>query len=92
MCEGVKESVLSVCQSVSQSIRQTVCLSVCPVKNFEISTFAGLKFAVCGDDMAIYNVCVPDRDQSSSLLCILRTLKVGLNLLSVTQKYARISQ
>ena len=30
MCEGVKESVLSVCQSV------------CPVKNFEISTFTGL--------------------------------------------------
>ena len=35
MREGVKKSVLSVCQSV--------CLSVCPVKNFEIRTFTSLK-------------------------------------------------
>ena len=50
MCEGVKWSVLSVCQSVSLSVSQSVCQSVCPVKNFEISTFT---IAVCGDDMAI---------------------------------------
>ena len=36
MCEGVKELVLSVCQSV---------------KKFEISTFTRLSNAVCGNDL-----------------------------------------
>ena len=56
MHKEVKHLVLSVCQSV------------CPVKNFDISTFTRLKD--CCTLQGHGNVYVPDRDQSSSLLCI----------------------
>ena len=52
-------------------LKQSVRLSVCPVKNFEISTFKGLLYtAVTWQSKRIIDVCVPDRDQSSSPLCI----------------------
>ena len=35
------------CPPISPSVSQSVCLSVCPVKNFEISIL------ICSDDMAI---------------------------------------
>ena len=68
-CACVKGLSNRFCPSVSQS----VCLSVCPVKNFEISTFIGLNNCCTRrshGNLKNNNVCVPDRDQNSSLLSI----------------------
>ena len=61
------------CPSVSQSVSQSVSLSVCPVKHFEISTFTRLNNCCTQrwhGNLKNNNVCVPDREQNSLLLCI----------------------
>ena len=73
MREGVKKSVLS------------VCLSVCPVKNFEIRTFTTLKNCCTPQwhgNLKKNNVCVPDRDQSSSLFCISSSFLFNVGIVS----------
>ena len=61
------------CDQFCLSVCQSVCQSVCPVKIFEISTFTRLKDCCKRQwhgNLKKNNVCVPDKDQSSSLLCI----------------------
>ena len=77
MREGVKKSVLSVCLSVY--------LSICPVKNFEIRTFTRLKDCCTRQwhgNLKKNNVCVPDRDQSSSLFCISSSFLFNIGIVS----------
>ena len=67
------------CSSVSQS----VCLSICPVKNLKISTSTGLSKCCTWrwhSSLKKFNVCVPYRDQSRSLLYISSSFlfKIGI--------------
>ena len=79
MREGVKQSVLSVCQSVSQSVSQSVCSEIRIFTSLVPRLGLGTRLNIYYVKGLLYaavtwqskkNVCVPDRDQSSLLLCI----------------------
>ena len=60
-------------RACAKGLSNRFCPSVSPVKIFEISTFTGLNNCCTRQwhgNLKKNNVCVPDRDQSSSLLCI----------------------
>ena len=71
---GFKQSDLTICQFVS------------PVKIVEISTFTGLNMQLLYVAVTLEskkNVCVPDRDENSSLLCISSSFYLTLVLSTI---------